>query len=368
MLKFPQFLAQLKRRPGPAYVLAGAEGLLRSEAEAAIVRAVFGGDEPGAGFVPVDCLREGGAPVEPAEILDELRSRSLFSVRKVVAARRADAMVKQHQDAFADYIARPDPDSVLVLHIVNWDKRSATARKLDAFAVDCAAPYETSFGEAEFSAGSPLGRWIVERASRAHGLRLSADAVVRLVELAGTNLGELDGALGGLALAVGKGAAVSWQTVDANIAPSRSYSQFKVAELVARGKASEAFAAADACFVQGMPGDKARVDHNEGSVASRIIWTIGRELRTLHGARGLIDEGESVRAGAGKLGIQPWKADAIERAARAVPLETFARGMELAFEAEWAVKRGDADARFAVERLILELGRLVRGEAAAVKG
>ncbi|MHC4201415.1 MAG: DNA polymerase III subunit delta, partial [Planctomycetota bacterium] len=148
MLKFPQFLAQLERRPRAAYVLAGSEGLLRSEAEAAIVRAVFGGQEPGAGFVPIDCLREGGAAVEPAAILDELRSRSLFSERKVVAARRADAVVKQHQDAFADYLADPDPDSVLVLHIVNWDKRSATARKLDAFAVDCAAPYETSFGEA----------------------------------------------------------------------------------------------------------------------------------------------------------------------------------------------------------------------------
>ena len=411
MQKFHQFLAQLERGPRPAYVLAGAEGLLRSEAEAAIVRAVFGDKEPGAGFVPIDCLGTGGVPVEPADVLDELRSVSLFSDRKVVAARRADALVKGHRDAFLDYLAHPDPDAILVIHILNWDKRTATARKLDPYAVDCTTPYETGFGESVFSPGSPLGRWIAERAPRAHGLRLSADAARRLVELVGTNLGEIDGALEALALSLGnergaagasgvastalddaplsrrdtgpgsphetggsssaalltRGAAVSWETVDRNVAPSRSYTQFKVAELVAKGRAGEAFAAADACFVQGMPGAKGRVDHNDGTVATRLIWSIGREFEMLYAARGLIEEGTSVRAGAGKLGIQPWKADAVERAARAVALETLARGMELAFEADWAVKRGDAEPRFAVERLILELGKLLTGERAAVE-
>ncbi len=367
MQKFKTFLSSIKRGARGGYVLAGPEALLRREAEEAIVRAVFGRDGPGgkgnmgAGFVPIDCMLEGGATVEPATVLDELRSMSLFSERKVVAARRADALVKNHLAAFLAYLDDPDPDAVLVLHFENWNKKSALAKKLDEFVVDCAAPYETQFGASVFSPESDLGKWIIERASRGYGLKPAPDAVTRLVELVGTSLAELDGALKGLATALGRGADVSAETVDDHVAPARSFDQFRIADLVARGRTREAFAAADACFARGMFGKKGKVQHAEGSIAAGIIWAIGREFGILHAARGFIDEGAGVRATVGRIGIVPWKADEVERRARAMPLETIQRAMELAYDAEFALKRGDADARFAVEKLLLDVGGLVAG-------
>ncbi len=366
MQTLPQLLASLESRVSAAYVLAGPEGFLRSEAEGAIVRAVFGEDHPGPGFVPIDGLREGGDPVEPADVLDELRSVSLFAPRKVVSVRRADVLLKEHRDVFMDYLADPDPDSVLLLHVQNLAKKSAVPKKLEPFAVDCFTLYETSFGEPDISASSPLGKWIVRRAAGAHNIRLLPGGVVRLIELVGTNLGEIEGALKQLALAERAGdAPVSRGKVDEVVAPSRSYTQFRVAEFALSGRAADAFAAADACFEQGLPDQKGRVDHGESGVAVRLLWSVGREIEILHAARGLIDEGEAIGPNVGKLGIPPWKADAVERAARAVPLEALARALDLAFEADWAVKRGDADGRFAVERLILELGKVIRGEPAA---
>ena len=149
------------------------------------------------------------------------------------------------------------------------------------------------------------------------------------------------------------------------MAPSRSHTQFRVAEFALSGRAKDAFAMADACFEQGLPDQKGRVDHGEGGVAMRLLWSIGREIEILHAARGFMEEGEAIGPNAGKLGIPPWKADAVASAARAVPLESLARALDLAFEAEWAMKRGDVDGRFAVERLILELGKVIRGEPVA---
>ncbi len=76
----------------------------------------------------------------------------------------------------------------------------------------------------------------------------------------------------------------------------------------------------------------------------------------LYAARGLLNDGTTVKRDFAKIGVPKYRAEQVERAARAVPQETLERALELAFESEFAVKRGEADARFAVERLILELG------------
>ncbi|MHC4249949.1 MAG: DNA polymerase III subunit delta, partial [Planctomycetota bacterium] len=289
MQKLAAFIASLGRRAPGGVVLAGPEEFLRSEAEGGVVRAVFGSSVPGPGFVTLDGAPEGGGTLEPAAVLDEARSVSLFSLggvggcgRKVVAVRRADAVVKQHLDAFLAYLGTPDPQSVVVLHVESWDKRAAYARKLDEWAVDCMSLYETAFGETEVSAGAPLGRWVASRASRAHGVRLSPDAVVRLIELTGTNLAELDGALGTLATSAGDGErALTRGDIDARVAPSRTYTQFKIADLATAGRGAEAFAVADACFEQGLPDKKGRVRHGESAIAESVIWAVSQRLEQL---------------------------------------------------------------------------------------
>jgi DNA polymerase III delta subunit len=355
MQKFGSFVSSVERRPQPGYVLAGPEGLLRDEAERAVVRAVLG-DDPGTGLVVLDGGREGG-DLKTADVLDEARTLSLLAGKKVICVRRADAVVKGSADAFAAYLDDPDPESTLVVHVESWDKRTAAARKLDKWAVDCASLYETEFGSQDISASSSLGRWVASRAS-SRQLALDADAVVRLVELVGTNLAELEGALEQLAVAGTKkgGGALGVPDVDEVVAPSRAYTVYRVAELAVSGRRREALAAAEACFEQGLPGKSGRATLNESIIASRLQWAIARELETLYAARGLMNEGSSVRRDFSKIGVPKFRAEQVDKAARAVPQEAIERALGLTLESECGVKRGDADARSAVERLILELG------------
>ena len=358
MQKFGSFVSSVEHRVQPGYVLAGPESFLRVEAERAVVRAVLG-DDPGTGLVVLDGGRE-GAGLEAADVLDEARTLSLLSGKKVICVRRADAVVKGSADAFAAYLNDPDPESTLVVHVESWDKRTAAARKLDRWAVDCGSLYETEFGSPDISANSSLGRWVASRAS-SRQLGLDADAVVRLVELVGTNLAELEGALERLAVAATKkaaekGGALGVSDIDEVVAPSRAYTVFRVAELAASGRQREALAAAEACFEQGLPGKSGRATLNESAIAARLQWAIARELETLYAARGLLNEGSSVRRDFSKIGVPKFRAEQVDKAARAVPQEGIERALGLTLASESGVKRGDADARSAVERLILELG------------
>ncbi len=372
MQKLTAFIASLERRVPGGIVLGGGEGFLRSEAEGAVVRAVFGPGEPGPEFVTLDGVPEGGAALEPAAVLDEARSLSLFGIggggRKVIAVRRADAVVKQHMDVFLSFLERPAPQAVVVLHMESWDKRAAYARKLDAWAVDCMSLYETAFGETDVSARAPLGVWVASRASRAHGVRLSPDAVVRLIELTGTNLAELDGALGTLATSAGDGKrAVTRADVDARVAPSRTYTQFKIADLATAGRGAEAFAVADACFEQGLPDARGRVRHGESGIAESVIWAVSQRLEQLFAVKGLVAAGGWSASAAGKMGVPPFRMKDVETAARAQTLEKLGSALEVAFEAAKAV-RGELEPRFAVERLLLGLGKVLGRAPAGTKG
>jgi len=362
MQKHAEFLASAGRAPRSAYVLAGAEALLRDEAERAIERAAFGGQTPD--VVRIDGLAANGEPVEPAVVFDEARGMSLFGGRKLVSVSRADAFVRAHAEALVGYLEDPDAEAILVLHVERWEKKRSIEKKLDRWAVDCGSPYEFGFEEQAITPKSPLFQWVRTRA-KARKVALGPDAIVRLIELVGTGLADLGGAIETISLAArSEPGAVGPADVDRMIAPSRAYTQFRVAELAACGRTAEALAAADACFTQGLPGPKGSPSFGEGTVAARLIWAISREFERLYAARGIVErEGALGLSAAGKLGVPPFRAKALEAAARSMPLEDIERALELAFDAEFAVKRGEADARFAVEKLILGIGRAARPSA-----
>jgi len=345
--------------PGGGYVLAGEEEFLRSEAEQAVIRAVLGEAGRGAGLVVIDAIKEGGGQVPLAEVLDEVRTSSLFVPRKVVSVRRAGALVRAAADALAEFLAQGETPGVLLLHAETWDKRAAYARKLDEYAVDCSSLYETAFGETEISANSPLGRWVRERA-RSSGLRLSGEAVVRLIGLVGTNLAELAGAVERLALSRAGKRDVQPAEVDEVVAPSRSYSQFRVAELALEGRAADCFAAADACFEQGLEKKSGRVEHSEAAIAESLVWAISQELERLYIARGLLDEGRLDAKTAGALGVPPFRLEAFSRRVRAAEAGKLARALAATLDAARSL-RGESEPRAAIETLVLRLGEIMGG-------
>jgi hypothetical protein len=67
------------------------------------------------------------------------------------------------------------------------------------------------------------------------------------------------------------------------------------------------------------------------------------------------------------MGIPPFRMKEVEAAARAASLEALGEALEIAFEAATAV-RGELGSRFAVERLLLGLGKVLGRAPAGARG
>lgn len=352
MLKPMDVIASLERRPaGTGWILAGEEDFLREEVERAVVKAVLGEEPTAGGMVVIDALREGGSKIQLADILDELRTPSLFCERKVVSVRRAGALVRTYAEELEKHLCGKATPGVLLLHAEDWDKRAAYAKRLDRFTVDCSPLYETAFGDTSISASSQLGRWVRERARRA-GLRISDEAIVRLIELIGADLAGLSDAIEKLSLLQRQ--SVSVEDVDTIVAPSRSFSQFKVAELVLTSKTAECLAAVEACFEQGIDKGGGRVERSESGVAELIVWAISRELERMYIARGLLEEDKLDVRSAGALGVPPFMFEKFAKRVSQTDAEHLGRALADTLEAASSL-RGGTPPRAVVESLVLRL-------------
>jgi DNA polymerase III subunit delta len=130
-----------------------------------------------------------GETAELAEVLDEVRSFAMFSTAKLVVVREADEFISRFREALEAYVARPAPDSALVLRVKSLPANQRIHKAIAARGQihDCKPPRD--------AAG-----WARIHAKQAHGLTLSPPGAQLLVELVGNDLGRLDNELAKLAL------------------------------------------------------------------------------------------------------------------------------------------------------------------------
>jgi DNA polymerase-3 subunit delta len=167
-------------RVRPAYLLAGAEALLRDEALAAIRRAALG--EEGGDF---DFERLAGERTSPGQLHDSVRALPLLAKRRLVALREPEARKGGKGEALAEALAGVVADvagsdrCTLVVIAESIDRRS---RWVKAFAepaafVSCDPPR---------NAKEALG--FLRDEARAQGIALEPAAAELLAESVGPNL------------------------------------------------------------------------------------------------------------------------------------------------------------------------------------
>jgi DNA polymerase-3 subunit delta len=164
----------------PVHALIGTDLFLQLETLAELVRATGGN---------VQRIDVEGETAELADVLDELRSFSMFCSGKLVVVREADEFISRYREALENYIAKPATGSILVLRV---DSLPANQRIHKAIAAvgqihACNPPKD-------------MVEWIVERAKKSHQLALPRDAARVLLDLIGDDLGRLDNELAKLAL------------------------------------------------------------------------------------------------------------------------------------------------------------------------
>lgn len=130
-----------------------------------------------------------GERAELSDLLDELRSFSMFSTCKVVVVRNAEALISRHREALEAYIEHPAGDSVLILRVPTLPSRERISKAIakSGKVEDCSPPRDTA-------------RWAADQAAKAHKLNLTPAAARLLVEQIGADLGRIDNELARLAI------------------------------------------------------------------------------------------------------------------------------------------------------------------------
>ncbi len=227
------------------------------------------------------------------ELLSLLRNGSLFSSRRLVEFRGAEAIKgKEDTGALAAYLAAPAPDAILLL-------------VTDAFYVEKAV--EEAVGKERkktfyelFESEKP--RW-VERRLRELGLGIDEDGVEALLELVENDTSALESACARLAVLFAPGTTLGEAEIEAAVARNRQEDAFSLFARMAEDEAPWALECLETVLN----------DRQGGAVQilSALVWSFRRLLR-LHL---LLEEGEGFDTACLKSGIRAKSLQGLHRSA-----------------------------------------------------
>ncbi len=224
----------------PAYLLSGAEPLLRDDALARLSQAVLEGVESD---FDVDRLPE---DVSPAALADALQTLPILAPRRLVLLADPDARRgTKTLDALADLVGDlpSDASTVLVVTSQKADKRSRWVKAFGKSLVDCAAP----------SKARELAAFIRREAER-QGVSLGRGVAELLAERTGPQLLMLRNEVAKLALMAGEGESVTREHVAAGTPQLAEAPIWDLTDAIGEGRTADAVAVLAQLLAAGAPG------------------------------------------------------------------------------------------------------------------
>jgi DNA polymerase III subunit delta len=218
-----------ERGPRRAYLLAGAEVLLRDDALAALRGAVLAGSDPAFGLDRLD----GGAT--PGELVDALNTLAVLAPRRMVVLQEPEARrgsARELLDAVADWVdvkRTGEGASVLVVIASQPDKRARWVKAFGDAVVACDAP----------TAAREIAAFVRGEAERQE-VSLERGVAEALAERIGPQLQLLRSEIGKLALLAGPGQAVSRAHVGAGTALAAEEPIWDLTDAIGEGRTGEA--------------------------------------------------------------------------------------------------------------------------------
>jgi DNA polymerase-3 subunit delta len=343
------------KKAAPLVLLTGEERFFREEALREI-EAAFGARTERVEF---RAAARGGP--EPATILDELRTPSLFGARRLVVVRDAEPFIAA---AWAAIIATVGAARAfgggLVLDAPALDRRTKAAKEVEkaALVVEAKPLYAEPPPWARSSRpwDSPLVAWVVRRASE-RGRRMRPELAYALTRITGSDLFEIAATLEKLDLLIGERRDVAEADIEAVAGRTRRDDAGAVADAIARRDAGAAIAALARVFRAGLEDRRGVVIADRGTIGLIVFGRIYARLSDIRRTRAYLDAGggRSRDAVAGALGIPPFLAErAVAEAERFAGADFHAIWRELAV-AEMAVKGEAPGAEAGLERLAARL-------------
>lgn len=206
----------------PVYAVFGDDAFLRREALEIIARAnTQGGEEDDLGV-----SRFAGDQASLADVLDEVRTLSFFSKRRVVIVDGADAFVTAHRKDLEAFTEHPSSAGALVLSVKSWPGNTRLAKLVEkaGMAVECKGPHERE-----------LVPWLIHMAKLRGNAQLDEDAARLLLELVGPEVGLLVAEVEKLAVYVGSRAKIHRDDVAKMVGAGRIETIWKTLDAATTG-------------------------------------------------------------------------------------------------------------------------------------
>ncbi len=283
---FLQSVNSAKQAPKPVYGVIGEEDFLRREVLEALieyVRRVRG--QP-------DVVRFEGDTAELAEVLDELRSRSLFGGTRVVVLTdlgERRSLLESQRDRLAEYAHAPARDAVFVIEAAKLNKNLRLSKAIAATGerIEC-----------EPLGPKPLARWLSGHAKKQR-LEMTPEAVEFMVDTVGNNLGML---------------AAELEKLDLYLGPPEQGKKRRVArndleELLGFRGAADAWALVDAISAGDMRRSLEETERllRNGEPAYKLIGLLTFKLRQLWRGAGAVAEGANSSGAAAAAKVPPFQ-------------------------------------------------------------
>jgi DNA polymerase III subunit delta len=348
-----RFIQSLKRQgPAPAYLFLGSEAHQRARAKKALLETVLPPEERDCGLAGYDL-----SECSLAEIIDDARSLSLFSARRLIVARNAEgALPHQKSDeageeetaAVSDaapltrYLQDPSPGVVLLFEATRFGFEGDEKKKLDRVRKFYASVTET----VELRRYSTEEAWAETQAlARAAGLTMQPAALSLIVESLGAEVSHIAREIEKLSLYAGSGRAVTVDDIMMLVPDARSATIFELVNALGRRDRSRALGILDTLT-------------REGEYLPLALAFLATQFRLALAARQAgLRSSFQVQANFSKMGVAMWgaRAEQILQTSLKFSPDQLQKGLTLIFEADRDLRSARPDDRIIMERFVLRL-------------
>ncbi len=327
----PKTGEKTKVAPLLVYVIAGEDPSLVNAKYTEIIDGLVPTEERDTGLLVVDADK-----AVIGEIFDELRTLPFLTKRRIVALRNADKFISANRESLERYFESPSPTGILVMTVSSWPSNTRLAKKLPGIGtlVEIKPPKSEEFPSR-----------IINYARDAHNKTLDYRTAGLLVELAGENLTRLYTEIDKLATYAAAEKAITITHVESLIGRNREFDAFEVIESCLQRKTGPAIERLRKMFAE----DK--------SAEYTTIGAFAFHIRRMFTAKKLLMEGNSQYDVAGKARIF-YNKEAHFALLKRLSLKQIGDQIQLLAAADYAIKRGQAQPRIAIEQFVLQLAAL----------
>ncbi|MBI4509832.1 MAG: DNA polymerase III subunit delta [Deltaproteobacteria bacterium] len=308
----------------PVYVLSGDDHVMLERVISVLRDAVV---PPSARAFNLDVLE--ARAVGPVAILNAARTLPMMGKKRLILARDVDALAADSLAELIPYLENPAPSSVLVLTCAKADGRLKffAKAKQKGFLHQLEIPRQ-------------IGAWIRDEARQA-GARMTEEAVRRLADVAGRDLGRLSSAIDQLALFAGD-KQITAEDVDELVAETRERTVFELTQAVGDGNRERALRAVGKL-----------VDQRESAIGMTLM--LARHFRQLALVRELVESRTPERELPRIVGAPPFAMEGLLAQAKRFPARAIPSAFRLLARADRDLKgpvKGALGEQVVVERLV----------------